>query len=82
LGAWSSYDVGEGGVFDGLVNYRQRDDAAAHRRHLGGTGSIASEPVARIGTPEEIAAAVLWLCSDAATFVTGHAMVVDGGQTL
>jgi NAD(P)-dependent dehydrogenase (short-subunit alcohol dehydrogenase family) len=40
---------------------------------------IAEEPVGRMGTPEEIAAAALWLCSDAASFVTGHPMVVDGG---
>jgi NAD(P)-dependent dehydrogenase (short-subunit alcohol dehydrogenase family) len=32
-----------------------------------------------MGTPEEIAGAVLWLCSDAATFVLGHPLVVDGG---
>lgn len=33
----------------------------------------------RIGEPEEISAAVVWLCSDASSFVTGHTMVVDGG---
>lgn len=42
-------------------------------------GIIASEPMRRVGTPEEVAEAVVWLCSDAAAFVTGHAMTVDGG---
>ena len=41
---------------------------------------IASEPMGRVGTPEEIAEAVVWLCSDAASFVTGHTMTVDGGH--
>ena len=43
---------------------------------------IAQEPVGRMGTADEIGAAVVWLCSDAASFVVGHAMVVDGGQTV
>jgi NAD(P)-dependent dehydrogenase (short-subunit alcohol dehydrogenase family) len=36
-------------------------------------------PLARLGKPEEVAAAVAWLCSDAASFVTGHPLLVDGG---
>ena len=43
---------------------------------------IAQEPVGRMGKPEEIAAAVVWLCSPAAAFVVGHTMVIDGGQTV
>jgi NAD(P)-dependent dehydrogenase (short-subunit alcohol dehydrogenase family) len=40
---------------------------------------ISMEPVGRFGQPEEIANAVVWMCSDNASFVTGHAMAVDGG---
>jgi NAD(P)-dependent dehydrogenase (short-subunit alcohol dehydrogenase family) len=38
-----------------------------------------AQPIGRMGAPLEIAEAVLWLCSDAASFVTGHALSVDGG---
>jgi NAD(P)-dependent dehydrogenase (short-subunit alcohol dehydrogenase family) len=38
-------------------------------------------PMRRLGRPEEMAEAVIWLCSDAASFVTGHVMTVDGGMT-
>jgi NAD(P)-dependent dehydrogenase (short-subunit alcohol dehydrogenase family) len=37
------------------------------------------EPVGRMGSPAEVAEAIVWLCSDAASFITGHAMAVDGG---
>ena len=40
---------------------------------------IAEEPIGRMGQPDEIAAAAVWLCSDSASFVTGHLMNVDGG---
>ena len=38
-------------------------------------------PMGRMGQAEEIANAVVWLCSDAASFVTGHPLVIDGGAT-
>src|SRR3954468_951274 len=56
-------------------------------RFTGGTAEgrakvISEEPIGRMGRPEEIANAVLWLCSDASTFTIGHALIVDGGQTV
>ena len=38
-------------------------------------------PMQRLAEPEEVAEAVIWLCSDGASFVTGHVMPIDGGMT-
>jgi NAD(P)-dependent dehydrogenase (short-subunit alcohol dehydrogenase family) len=56
-----------------MIDRVTRTDPAAEARF------VALEPVGRMGLPEEIAAAVLYLCSDEASFVTGIAMPVDGG---
>ncbi len=65
------------GIIDTPMMQRFTGDTPEGRARV-----IAQEPVGRMGKPEEIAAAVLWLCSDAAAFVVGHAMVIDGGQTV
>jgi len=58
------------GVLD-RVSGGQPDDAAA--------ALAALIPLGRIGRPGEVANAVVWLCSDAASYITGHALAVDGG---
>ena len=68
-------------VAPGIINTPMMD------RFSGGTEEgrervIGQEPVGRMGRPEEIAAAVLWLCSDLGSFTVGHAFVMDGGQTV
>jgi NAD(P)-dependent dehydrogenase (short-subunit alcohol dehydrogenase family) len=62
-------------------------DTEMMQRFTGGTEEgreavIAQEPIGRMGKPEKIGAAVLWLCSEEAAFAIGHALVVDGGQTV
>ncbi|MEW6753902.1 MAG: SDR family oxidoreductase [Candidatus Latescibacterota bacterium] len=57
-----------------VEGYLQRDPA-------GHDVVLQDEPIGRLGEPEEIAQAVLWLCSGAASFMLGHALPVDGGHT-
>jgi NAD(P)-dependent dehydrogenase (short-subunit alcohol dehydrogenase family) len=51
--------------------------AGGDEKALQGMGRVT--PIGRLAQPEEIAEAIVWLCTDAASFVTGHAMAVDGG---
>ncbi len=46
------------------------------------TRVIGMHPIGRIGTPEEVANAVVWLCSKGASFITGHTLPVDGGYVV
>jgi NAD(P)-dependent dehydrogenase (short-subunit alcohol dehydrogenase family) len=77
---YAAQDIRINAICPGII------DTEMMRRFTGDTEEgraavIAQEPVGRMGKPEEIAAAVVWLCSDEAAFTIGHALVVDGGQT-
>ena len=65
-------------VCPGAIRTPMVERALSARPQLAET-ITAMEPVGRMGKPEEIAEAVVWLCSDGASFVTGLAMAVDGG---
>jgi NAD(P)-dependent dehydrogenase (short-subunit alcohol dehydrogenase family) len=61
------------------------DTGLLHRMvagHIDVAAIAASVPMGRVSRPEEIAGAILWLCSDSASYVTGHTLVVDGGLTV
>ena len=65
-------------VCPGAIDTPMMGRITGHKPHRA-ERMASSEPIGRMGSPEEIAEAVVWLCSDAASFVTGHAMSVDGG---
>lgn len=58
-----------------MIDRFTHNDAAQQKALASG------EPMGRMGKPEEIADAVVWLCSERSSFITGHSLVVDGGWT-
>lgn len=68
-------------VCPGVVRTEMTERAFFHDEQLG-AAMTARHPMGRLGTAEEVAQAVLWLCSDAASFTTGHALPIDGGLTV
>ncbi len=76
---YASQNIRINAVCPGIIDTPMMD------RFSGGTKEgrqrvISQEPIGRMGQPEEIANAVVWLCSEVASFAVGHALVVDGGQ--
>lgn len=77
---YAAHNIRVNAICPGIIDTPMMD------RFSGGTSEgrervIAQEPVGRMGRPKEIASAVMWMCSDNAGFLVGHALVMDGGQT-
>jgi NAD(P)-dependent dehydrogenase (short-subunit alcohol dehydrogenase family) len=69
-------------VSPGMIHTAMTDLLLTERGMNEADWMVSKTPLARVGTPEDIADVVLFLCSDAARFVTGQNVVVDGGMTL
>lgn len=69
-------------ISPGLFQTAMSDQMVADGQKEALDGMLQMVPIGRIGQPEEIANAVLFLCSEAASMVVGHNLVVDGGMTV
>jgi 3-oxoacyl-[acyl-carrier protein] reductase len=78
--AWATDGIRVNGIAPGLVDTKLTKVTTGNSKRLSET--LRQIPSARLGTPEDIAAAALFLASPLAAYVVGHTMVVDGGLTL
>ena len=69
-------------VCPGLIDTPMSDRMIAAGQKEALDSMLKMVPIGRTGRPEEIANAVVWLCSDAASLVVGHTLVVDGGYSI
>ena len=69
-------------VCPGLIHTAMADQMIAGGQKEALDAMLKTVPVGRLGRPEEIANAVLWLCSDASSLVVGHTLVIDGGYSI
>ena len=77
---YGSKNIRINAVCPGYIDTPMYQRAASPDRELEAK-IVKTIPMKRIGQPEEIARAIAWLCSDSATYMTGHTMVLDGGIT-
>ncbi|SHG94458.1 glucose 1-dehydrogenase [Halobaculum gomorrense] len=66
-------------VCPGVIDTEMIDRASEEMGEEGIDQIVRAKPLRRMGDPDEVAAAVVWLCSEESSFVTGHPLVVDGG---
>jgi NAD(P)-dependent dehydrogenase (short-subunit alcohol dehydrogenase family) len=78
---YAAHNIRVNAVCPGVVRTEMTERAFFHDDDLG-AAMTRRHPMGRLATVDEVAEAVLWLCSDASSFTTGHALPVDGGLTV
>jgi NAD(P)-dependent dehydrogenase (short-subunit alcohol dehydrogenase family) len=79
-GEWAKYNIRVNAVAPGLIKTEFSEALWSNDKIL--KEAMKKTPLARIGTPEDIASSIVYLASDASSYVTGEVLVVDGGNTI
>jgi NAD(P)-dependent dehydrogenase (short-subunit alcohol dehydrogenase family) len=79
---YASQGIRINSICPGLFHTSMADQMIAGGQKEALDAMLKQVPAGRFGRPEEIASAVLWLCSDGASMVVGHTLVVDGGYSI